>query len=161
MQEFMLLPTGASSFSEALQMGAEVYQTLKGVIKKKYGGDATNVGDEGGFAPNILDNREGLDLLMEAIHKAGHSGKIDLGMDVAASEFYVPEKNVYDLDFKNPHNDGSHQISADQLKDLYLDFCKDYPIVSIEDPFDQDDWEGYAAMTQAVGDRVQIVGDDL
>jgi len=77
-------------------MGAEVYQTLKGVIGKKYGGDATNVGDEGGFAPNIQDNREGLDLLMEAIHKAGHSGKIELGMDVAAAEFYLPEKNLYD-----------------------------------------------------------------
>jgi len=86
------LPTGATSFSEALQMGAEVYQTLKGVIKKKYGGDATNVGDEGGFAPNILENKEGLDLLMAAIEKAGHSGKVMLGMDVAASEFWVPEK---------------------------------------------------------------------
>lgn len=161
MQEFMLLPTGATSFAEALRMGAEVYQTLKGVIKKKYGGDATNVGDEGGFAPNILENREGLDLLMEAIEKAGHSGKIDLGMDVAASEFWVPEEKCYDLDFKNPHNDGKHKISAAGLMDLYMSFCKDYPMVSIEDPFDQDDWEGYAEMTKLVGDKVQIVGDDL
>ena len=162
MQEFMLLPTGASSFSEALQMGAEVYQTLKGVIKKKYGGDATNVGDEGGFAPNILENKEGLDLLMAAIEKAGHSGKVMLGMDVAASEFWVPEKKVYDLDFKNKtNNDGSHQLTGTQLMELYMEFCKEYPMVSIEDPFDQDDWEGYAAMTKAVGDKVQIVGDDL
>jgi len=161
MQEFMILPTGAQSFTEAIQIVAEVYQTLKKVIGKKYGGDATNVGDEGGFAPNIQDNREGLDLLMESIHKSGHAGKVQLGMDVAAAEFYLPEKNVYDLDFKNPQNDGSRQVSAAELKDLYMSFCKDYPIVSIEDPFDQDDWEGYRAMTEAVGTSTQIVGDDL
>lgn len=88
-------------------MGAEVYHSLKAVIQKKYGLDASNVGDEGGFAPNIQDNKDGLNLLMEAIEKAGHLGKIDLGMDVAASEFWVPEKKVYDLDFKTDNNDGS------------------------------------------------------
>merc|ERR1712198_291920 len=89
MQEFMILPTGASSFTEAMRMGTEVYHHLKAVIKKKYGQDATNVGDEGGFAPNIQDNREGLELLKEAIAKAGYTDKVEIGMDVAASEFYV------------------------------------------------------------------------
>jgi enolase len=89
-----------------MRFGAEVYHALKSVIKKKYGMDATNVGDEGGFAPSIQDNKEGLNLLMEAIEKSGHLGKIDLGMDVAASEFFVADKNVYDLDFKNTKNDG-------------------------------------------------------
>jgi len=101
MQEFMILPTGAKSFREAMQIGSEVYHALKSVIKKKYGMDATNVGDEGGFAPNIQENRDGLDLLMDAINKAGHSGKVDIGMDVAASEFYVPDNKTYDLDFKS------------------------------------------------------------
>merc|ERR1719399_2615061 len=105
-QEFMILPTGASSFKEALIIGAEVYHSLKGVIKKKYGQDACNVGDEGGFAPSVQDNNEALDVLMEAIDKSGHAAKIKIGTDVAASEFFVkgeggaPDK--YDLDFKNP-----------------------------------------------------------
>lgn len=101
MQEFMVLPTGADSFSHALQIGTEVYHSLKAVIAKKYGRDATNVGDEGGFAPNIQDNREGLELLMEAIRQAGHQDKVQLGMDVAASEFYQADSQTYDLDFKN------------------------------------------------------------
>lgn len=107
MQEFMLLPTGATTFRESMRLGAEVYHALKSVIKKKYGMDATNVGDEGGFAPSIQDNKEGVLLLLEAIEKAGHKGKVELGMDVAASEFFVGDKKVYDLDFKNPNNDGS------------------------------------------------------
>jgi enolase len=160
MQEFMILPTGAKTFSEAMQMGAEVYHTLKSITKKKYGGDAINVGDEGGFAPNCNSPTEALELLSEAIEKSGHGGKIEIGMDVAASEF-ITEKGLYDLDFKNPQNDGSQQITAGQLKDLYMQMIKDFPIVSIEDPFDQDDWDGYASMTKAVGDKVQIVGDDL
>ena len=110
MQEFMILPTGAKSFKEGLMMGAEVYHQLKKVIQAKYGMDATNVGDEGGFAPSIQDNKEGLELLMEAIHKSGHSGKIHLAMDVAASEFYIDHK--YDLDFKNTNNDGSKQLTG-------------------------------------------------
>merc|ERR1719230_192985 len=101
-QEFMILPVGASNFKEAMKIGAEVYHTLKGVIKKKYGQDACNVGDEGGFAPSVQDNNEALDVLMEAINKSGHAAKIQLGTDVAASEFYVPETQKYDLDFKNP-----------------------------------------------------------
>ncbi|CAF2122945.1 unnamed protein product [Brassica rapa subsp. trilocularis] len=160
MQEFMILPVGASSFKEAMKMGVEVYHNLKSVIKKKYGQDATNVGDEGGFAPNIQENKEGLELLKTAIEKAGYTGKVVIGMDVAASEFYSSDK-TYDLNFKEENNNGSQKISGDALKDLYKSFVAEYPIVSIEDPFDQDDWEHYAKMTAECGDNVQIVGDDL
>lgn len=161
MQEFMILPVGASSFTEAMKMGAETYQHLKKVIKKKYGLDATSVGDEGGFAPNIQDNTEGLRLLEEAISTAGYTGKIKLGMDVAASEFWKEDSKSYDLDFKNDDNDGSQCLSGEQLGDLYKEFCADFPVISIEDPFDQDDWGSYAKLTEAVGKSVQIVGDDL
>jgi enolase len=161
MQEFMILPTGATSFREALQLGAEVYHNLKKVIQTKYGLDATNVGDEGGFAPNIQDNVEGLTLLMEAIGKAGHTGKITLGMDVAASEFYRAEDSKYDLDFKTANNDGSKRLTGEELTNVYKSFLQNYPMGSIEDPFDQDDWEHYAALTAAVGENTQIVGDDL
>ncbi|XP_052715385.1 transmembrane channel-like protein 3 [Crassostrea angulata] len=154
MQEFMILPTGASSFKEAMRMGSEVYHHLKSVIKKKYGQDACNVGDEGGFAPNIQDNKEGLDLLVEAIEKAGYTGKIKIGMDVAASEFFKESK--YDLDFKNPKSNPADWISSDQLGDLYRQFISNYPIVSIEDPYDQDDWEAYTKLTGSV--QIQIVG---
>mmetsp|Transcript_45418 Transcript_45418/g.52512 ORF Transcript_45418/g.52512 Transcript_45418/m.52512 type:complete len:466 (-) Transcript_45418:98-1495(-) len=160
-QEFMILPTGAKSFREGLQIGTEVYHSLKKVIEKKYGHDATNVGDEGGFAPNIQDNEEGLHLLQEAIEKAGHTGKIELGMDVAASEFYVADKKVYDLDFKNEKSDGSQRLSPSKLIELYSGFANKYPIVSIEDPFDQDDWESYQEFTKRIGNKAQIVGDDL
>ncbi|KAF2289769.1 hypothetical protein GH714_038548 [Hevea brasiliensis] len=158
--EFMILPVGASSFKEAMKMGAEVYHHLKSVIKKKYGQDATNVGDEGGFAPNIQENKEGLELLKTAIAKAGYTGKVVIGMDVAASEFYGSDK-TYDLNFKEENNNGSQKISGDVLKDLYKSFVTEYPIVSIEDPFDQDDWEHYAKLTSEIGVKVQIVGDDL
>eukprot|EP00252_Welwitschia_mirabilis_P016355 TRINITY_DN3607_c0_g2_i1.p1 TRINITY_DN3607_c0_g2~~TRINITY_DN3607_c0_g2_i1.p1 ORF type:complete len:446 (-),score=40.76 TRINITY_DN3607_c0_g2_i1:400-1737(-) len=161
MQEFMILPVGASSFQEAMKMGAEVYHNLKSVIKKKYGQDATNVGDEGGFAPNIQENKEGLELLKVAIEKAGYTGKVVIGMDVAASEFYTEKDKKYDLNFKEENNDGSKKISGDELIKLYQSFVADYPIVSIEDPFDQDDWEHYGKFTAAIGENVQIVGDDL
>jgi enolase len=157
MQEFMILPTGAANFREALQIGAEVYHNLKAVIKKRYGQDATNVGDEGGFAPNIQDNREGLALLKEAIANAGYTEKIKIGMDTAASEFHKEGK--YDLDFKNPQSDPTKWLTAPQLKELYEGFIKDYPIVSIEDGFDQDDWDGWASLTASTD--IQIVGDDL
>ncbi|CAI9105893.1 OLC1v1004917C1 [Oldenlandia corymbosa var. corymbosa] len=134
----MILPVGASSFKEAMKMGVEVNHNLKSVIKKKYGQDATNVGEEGGFAPNIQENKEGLELLKTAIAKAGYTGRVVIGMDVAASEFYGSDK-TYDLNFKEENNDGSQRISGDQLKDLYKSFVSEYPIVSIEDPFDQDD----------------------
>jgi len=161
MQEFMILPTGASSFKEAMKMGVEVYHNLKSVIKKKYGQDATNVGDEGGFAPNIQENKEGLELLKVAIEKAGYTGKVVIGMDVAASEFYGEKDQTYDLNFKEENNDGSQKISGDSLKNVYKSFVDEYPIVSIEDPFDQDDWVHYAKMTDEIGEPVQIVGDDL
>eukprot|EP00386_Alphamonas_edax_P006868 GDKI01022219.1.p2 GENE.GDKI01022219.1~~GDKI01022219.1.p2 ORF type:complete len:351 (+),score=160.02 GDKI01022219.1:463-1515(+) len=160
MQEFMILPVGAKSFREALQMGAEVYHKLKSVIKKKYGMDATNVGDEGGFAPNIQDNVEGLKLLTEAIKASGHEGKVKIGMDVAASEFFTEDK-CYDLNFKETPNDGSFKKTGEQMVELYKSFVKDFPIVSIEDPFDQDDFATYTKLTQEMGKDVQIVGDDL
>lgn len=161
MQEFMILPVGASSFTEAMQMGSEVYHALKGIIKKKYGQDATNVGDEGGFAPNISSNEEGLDLVNQAIAQAGYTGKVKIGMDCAASEFYTDDKK-YDLDFKT--KDESKKNKADvktgpELLEMYKDFCKNYPIISIEDPFDQDDWDNTTALT-AEGIS-QVVGDDI
>jgi len=158
MQEFMILPTGASSFTEAMRMGSEIYHHLKSVIKAKFGLDATAVGDEGGFAPNILNNKDALLLIEEAIAKAGYTGKIEIGMDVAASEFYKGN-NTYDLDFKTDNNDGSQKINGDQLCGMYMDYCKEFPIISIEDPFDQDDWVNWSKMTAAT--PIQIVGDDL
>jgi enolase len=164
MQEFMLLPYGVESFSAAMKCGAEIYQNLKNVIKKKYGQDATNVGAEGGFAPNILANTDALDLVVEAIELSGYTGKVGICMDVAASEFWVDELKKYDLDFKSPagdFEDKSRYLTPIELGDLYRSFIAKYPIVSIEDPFDQDDWEGYTAFTTSVGSKIQVVGDDL
>eukprot|EP00301_Raphidiophrys_heterophryoidea_P014852 c23323_g1_i1.p1 GENE.c23323_g1_i1~~c23323_g1_i1.p1 ORF type:complete len:457 (+),score=117.97 c23323_g1_i1:1-1371(+) len=162
MQEFMILPVGASSFREAMRMGAEVYHNLKKVIKKKYGQDAVNVGDEGGFAPNIMSSYEGLDLIVEAIELAGYTGKVKLGMDVAASEFRTQDGN-YDLDFKTEGDakDKSQTLSGEALADMFANFVDKYPFVSIEDPFDQDDWESYTKMNARLGGKIQIVGDDL
>merc|ERR1712113_1202724 len=160
-QEFMILPTGASSFKEAMIIGAEVYHTLKGVIKKKYGQDACNVGDEGGFAPSVQDNNEALVVLMDAITKSGHKDKIKLATDVAASEFYNAETKKYDLDFKNPQSPDSMKKTAEELIDYYKSWLAKYPLVSIEDPFDQDDWDAYKKFMDAVGKDVQVVGDDL
>ncbi|KAL6762020.1 enolase [Haematococcus lacustris] len=158
MQEFMILPVGASSFSEAMRMGAEVYHTLKGLIKAKYGQDATNVGDEGGFAPNIASNEEGLHLVNDAIEKAGYTGKVKIGMDVASSEFFTEDK-MYDLNFKTVPNDGSQKKTAAQMLDMYREFCTKYPMISIEDPFEQDDWEPAMALTAE--NICQVVGDDM
>ncbi|KAG8962214.1 hypothetical protein FRC03_004478 [Tulasnella sp. 419] len=158
-QEFMLLPTGASSFTEALKIGTETYHTLKKVIQAKYGIDATNVGDEGGFAPNVSGAEESLELLVEAIKKAGYTDKIQIALDVASSEFYKADEQKYDLDFKNPNSDPSKWITGVELADIYLGYIKKYPIVSIEDPFDQDDWEAWTHFTEKSG--IQIVGDDL
>jgi len=158
MQEFMIGATGAKTFTEAVRMTAEVYHALKSVIKKKYGQDACNVGDEGGFAPNIQDNKEGLQLLVEAIANAGYTGKIKIGMDVAASEFYKDGK--YNLDFKNENADPSMIKSGDELIEVYKSFIAEFPVVTIEDPFDQDDWAHYTKLTAAVA-STQIVGDDL
>jgi len=160
-QEFMILPVGASSFKEALVCGAEVYHALKGVIKKKYGQDACNVGDEGGFAPSVQDNNEALDVLMDAIQKSGHADKIKIGTDVAASEFWDAEKKKYDLDFKNKDDHPDMWKTGVELTDVYKQWIAKYPMVSIEDPFDQDDWDSYSKMMKDVGGQVQIVGDDL
>jgi len=159
MQEFMLLPIGAPNFKEAMRYGSEIYHHLKKGIHTRYGLDATAVGDEGGFAPNIQDPKEALDLLKEAIEKAGYTGKVIIGMDVAASEFYKGSKKMYDLDFKNPKEDDARLITGDQLADLYRSFIANYPVQSIEDGFDQDDWENWTKFQASV--NIQLVGDDL
>ena len=141
MQEFMILPTGAKSFTEAMKIGSEVYHHLMKIIKKKYGLNATNVGDEGGFAPTVNDGEEALDLLQSALKSSGHDKTVQIGMDCAASEFYNETTKKYNLHFKDekiskqiPH------VSSEELSLLYEKYASKYPIVSIEDPFDQDDW---------------------
>jgi len=158
-QEFMICPVGASTFREGLIIGAEVYHTLKGCIKKKYGQDACNVGDEGGFAPSVQDNNEALDVLMDAIKQSGHEAKVKIATDVAASEFWINGK--YDLDFKNPNSPPEMKMTGDELASYYKKWLEKYPLVSIEDPFDQDDWPAYSKFQADVGGSVQIVGDDL
>jgi len=157
MQEFMLLPTGASNFREAMRMGSEIYHNLKNVIKAKYGMDACNVGDEGGFAPNIQDNMEGLELLKVAIEKAGYTGKVQIGMDVAASEFY--ENGNYNLDFKSKNPDPSLVVTPDALAAIYKEMMAKYPVISIEDAFEQDDWAAWTKFQSETS--MQLVGDDL
>jgi len=159
MQEFMLLPTGATNFREAMRIGSEIYQNLKSVIKAKYGQDACNVGDEGGFAPNILDNMEGLELCKVAIEKAGYTGKVQIGMDVAASEFYQEKDGNYNLDFKSKEPAAESIVSPDALAKIYADMVAKYPVVSIEDAFDQDDWAAWSKFMASTD--VQVVGDDL
>jgi enolase len=145
-----IAPTGAASFSHGLQMVCETYHTLKGILKKKYGLSATGVGDEGGFAPQVQSNEEGLVVLQEAIAKAGYEGRMKMGMDVAASELHT-KSGGYDLNFKVQPNDGKDVLSGQQLLELYASFARKYPIVSIEDPFEQDDWANWAAITVSVG----------
>lgn len=160
MQEFMILPTGATSFKESLRMGIEVYHALAKLLKKKFGLSAANVGDEGGFgAPQIRDENHTLEIIAEALHNSGHEGKVDIGLDVAASEFYNAEKKTYNFSQKTGKND--RILTQDETIALYTNLVNKYPLVSIEDPFDQDDFESYIKMTQQLGDRVQIVGDDL
>ncbi len=150
-QEFMIAPIGAPTFREALQHGAEVYHALKSVLKKK--GLSTGLGDEGGFAPDLESNRAALDLIAEAVKAAGFTlGKdIALAMDVAASEFF--EKGSYTFEGK--------KVTTDAMVDYYADLVANYPIVSIEDPLDEDDWDGWKAITDALGSQAQLVGDDL
>jgi len=155
MQEFMILPVRAKYFKEAVRAGTEVYHALKTVVEERYGKDAANVGDEGGFAPNLEHGKEALDLITIAIKKAGYKGKIKLGMDVAASEFY--KDGLYNLGFKDSKKD--EFLDGNALMSKYKEFIKNYPIVSIEDPFDQDDWKYWASITKNT--NIQIVGDDL
>jgi len=161
-QEYFIIPVGADTFKEAMRIGCECYHTLKGVIKKKFGGDATLIGDEGGFAPPC-DARGGVELIMEAIEKAGYKDKCMVGMDVAASEFKVEGKDCYDLGTWYPDSEKTPDLkmTSAQLGDFYAKLCKDFPIITIEDPFDQDDWNGWVRMTGNVGADTQIVGDDL
>ncbi|MFI7482847.1 phosphopyruvate hydratase [Kocuria sp. M1R5S2] len=150
-QEFMIAPIGAATFSEALRTGVEVYHALKGVLKER--GLATGLGDEGGFAPNLESNRAALDLISEAIEKAGYTVGTDvaLALDVASSEFF--ENGAYSFEGK--------KLSSAEMTSYYEELVRDYPIVSIEDPLDEDDWEGWQTLTASVGTQVQIVGDDL
>jgi enolase len=150
-QEFMIAPIGAETFSEALRQGAEVYHSLKSVIKEK--GLSTGLGDEGGFAPSVESTRAALDLIVEAIKKAGlEPGKdIALALDVASSEFYKDGKYHFE--------GGEH--TAEEMSKVYEELIAEYPIVSIEDPLQEDDWEGYVTLTASIGDKVQIVGDDF
>lgn len=161
-QEFFVIPTGAETFTESMIIGCEVFHNLKSVIKKKFGGDATLIGDEGGFAPPC-DVESGLELIMEATKKAGYLDKVSVGLDVASSEFKVKGKNQYDLDFKTKgaEKDDSLLLSGDELIQFYKKLIKTYPIKTIEDPFDQDDWDNWTKFCKEVGTDVQIVGDDL
>merc|ERR1712150_392240 len=161
-QEFFVIPTGAETFTESMEIGCEVFHNLKSVIKKKFGGDATLIGDEGGFA-SPCDVESGLQLIMEATEKAGYLDKVSVGLDVASSEFKVADKNEYDLDFKTsgPEKDSSLLLSGDEFIAFYKDVISKYPIKTIEDPFDQDDWANWTKICQEVGKDVQIVGDDL
>ena len=155
-QEFMILPAGASSFAEALRMGAETFHALKGVLKKK--GLATAGGDEGGFAPNLRSNEEAMESLLEGITKAGYApGKdIFIGIDAASSEFYSAEEKLYVL-----QAEAQPKKSAEELIALYADWTKKYPLISIEDGLDESDWDGWKKLTEALGGRIQLVGDDI
>ncbi|MCF7933146.1 MAG: phosphopyruvate hydratase [Acholeplasmataceae bacterium] len=155
-QEFMILPVGAKTFSEAIRMGTEVFHNLKKVLKDK--GYNTAVGDEGGFAPDLKSNEEALQVIIEAIEKAGYEpGKdIFLGMDVASSEFYNKETNSYVL-----AGEGGKTFSSNELSDFYAELVEKYPILSIEDGLDENDWEGWIYLTGLLGHKVQLVGDDL
>jgi len=164
-QEYFVIPTGAETFGEGMMIGTEVYHTLKKILNKKFGGDSTLIGDEGGFAPPC-DCRSGLELVMEAIETAGYSGKCTVGLDVAASEFKVKDspsgaEAMYDLGMWDAVKDDSQLISAGQLSDFYMDLIRDFPIVTIEDAFDEDDWPNWSNFVSEVGEDVQVVGDDL
>jgi len=150
-QEFMVAPIGAGTFKESLRWGAEIYHSLKSVLKKK--GLATSIGDEGGFAPNLASNRAALDLILEAVELAGFKAgsEIALAMDVAATEFF--DNGSYKFEGK--------QLTSDQMITYYRDLVSAYPLLSIEDPLDENDWDGWGKLTTQLGDKIQIVGDDL
>jgi enolase len=155
-QEFMIMPVGASSFREGLRMGTEVFHTLKDVLKKK--GYSTNVGDEGGFAPSMKSNKEAIETVLQAIEKAGYRPGEDMfiAMDAAASEFYNAEEKVYHF-----HQSTGEKLTSDEMVGYWAEWVNNYPILSIEDGLDEDDWSGWSKLTAAIGNKVQIVGDDL
>ena len=155
-QEFMIMPVGAKSFTEALRMGAETFHALSSVLKSK--GLNTSVGDEGGFAPNLKSNEEAIEVILEAINKTGYKvgDDIALALDVASSEMFLKDKKLYQF-FKS---DKSEKTSA-QLVEFYENWVKQYPIISIEDGLDENDWEGWLLLTERLGEKIQLVGDDL
>ena len=155
-QEFMIMPVGAPTFSEALRMGAEVFHNLRAVLKSK--GLSTNVGDEGGFAPNLGSNEEAIMCILQAIERAGYRPGEDvyIALDAAASEFYLPEENLYHLKWSS-----GEKLTPAQMSDFWKDWVAKYPIISIEDGMAEDDWDGWRLHTDAIGDRCQLVGDDL
>jgi enolase len=161
-QEYFIIPVGAENFREAIRIGAECYHNLKVIIKKKFGGDATLIGDEGGFAPPC-DAKQGVELIMEAIAAAGYQDVCKIGMDVAASEFKVEGQDCYDLGtwYAEAEKTPDLKMTGTQLADFYAGLCKDYPLITIEDPFDQDDWTAWTHFTERVGGPTQVVGDDL
>jgi len=154
-QEFMIMPIGAPTFSEALRMGTEIFHHLKAVLKKS--GHSTNVGDEGGFAPNLNSNEEAIEYVLKAIEKAGYKpGKdIYIALDAAASEFYDEEKKLYVFE------SNGKELSSSDLVSYWADWTSKYPVISIEDGLAEDDWDGWKKLTDKIGDKVQIVGDDL
>ena len=155
-QEFMVMPVGAESFSDSLRMGTEIFHHLKAVLKSK--GLATNVGDEGGFAPNLRSNVEAMEMVLRAIENAGYRPGEDVfvSMDAAASEFYNAEEGVYHF-----HQSTGDKLTSSEMVDYWADWVKKYPILSIEDGLDEDDWAGWKSMTDVLGDKIQLVGDDL
>lgn len=155
-QEFMIMPVGANSFTEAIRMGAEVFHNLKSVLKKL--GYSTNVGDEGGFAPNLKSNEEAITVILQAIENAGYRPGEDIyiALDPASSEYYLPEEKVYHL-----HKSTGEKLTPAQMVDYWKNWVDKYPIISIEDGMAEDDWDGWKLMTQALGNRIQLVGDDL
>jgi enolase len=155
-QEFMIMPVGAETFSDALRMGAEVFHSLKSVLKKQ--GYSTNVGDEGGFAPNLKSNEEAVTVILEAIEKAGYKPGEDvyMALDPASSEYYIPEEKVYHL-----HKSNGDKLTPAQMVDFWKNWVAKYPILSIEDGMAEDDWDGWKLLTDTIGDRCQLVGDDL
>lgn len=155
-QEFMIMPVGATSFTEAIRMGAEVFHHLKNVLKKK--NYSTNVGDEGGFAPNLKSNEEAITVILQAIEAAKYKpGKdIFIALDPASSEYYIPKENVYHL-----HKSTGDKLKPSEMVDYWKDWVNKYPIISIEDGMAEDDWAGWKQMTKTLGDKIQLVGDDL
>ena len=155
-QEFMIMPVGAETFAEALRMGAEVFHSLKSVLKKQ--GYSTNVGDEGGFAPNLKSNEEAVTVIMQAIEKAGYKPGVDvfMALDPASSEYYVADENVYHLKWSS-----GEKLTPAQMVDFWKTWVDKYPIISIEDGMAEDDWDGWKQLTDTIGDRCQLVGDDL
>ena len=155
-QEFMVMPVGMPSFSEALRAGAQIFHTLRGILKRK--GHATGVGDEGGFAPSLASNKEAVDLVLEAVAQAGYSagGDVFVALDVASSELWSESARIYEF-----RKSGEKTRTPDEMVALYEDWVRQYPIISIEDGVAEGDWDGWKALTTALGDRVQLVGDDL